>query len=299
MILLMVLVVVLILGLCFGSFVNALVWRLHQQETFREEIDVLMIKKNSPATTVKITKLKQQISDRSISTGRSMCTDCEHTLAWYDLLPLISWLSVGGKCRYCRKPISRQYPIVELLTAALFIASYSFWPKGFTTVGTFDFSIWIVALTVFMALAVYDFRWMILPNRLVYPLIGIAAFQRLAESFVFHAGVQALVNSLIASLIGGGIFYILYQISNGNWIGGGDVKLGYALGFFVGTPLQAILLLMLASAVGILAALPTVLTGRFKRNLQIPFGPCLLIACVILVLFGKSVVNWYTNLLVS
>ena len=121
--------------------------------------------------------------------------------------------------------------------------------------------------------------------------------QRLIDSFVFHTGLHSFVNSAIAALIGGGIFFVLYQLSDGNWIGGGDVKLGYALGFFVGTPLQGLLLLMLASIIGILGAIPTIFKSHFKRNLQIPFGPCLLLACAILVLYGTRIVQAYLNLL--
>lgn len=299
MILLMIIVALILLGLCFGSFVNAFVWRLHEQEELQDQLDELKSKKLSKLNDQKISKLQNKLRERSISTGRSMCTDCNHTLAWYDLLPVISWLSVLGKCRYCHKPISWQYPVVELITAVLFVISYVFWPQEFNALGIFNFSIWLTALTAFMVLAVYDFRWMILPNKVVYPLIALAATQRLVDTFIFSDSFQALIGAGIAAIIGGGIFYILYLLSDGNWIGGGDVKLGYALGFFVGDPFQALLLLVLASFIGLIGALPTVFSGRFKLNLQIPFGPCLLLACIILVLTGDTIVGWYMNLLIS
>ncbi len=289
MMLLMIIAVLIVLGLCFGSFVNAFVWRLHEQETIKEK-----------QATAKPTKSQSaKLKDLSIVNGRSMCTDCHHTLAWYDLIPVLSWLSVGGKCRYCRKQISWQYPIVELTTAALFVTSYVYWPQPLDAQGIFDLAIFLVTLIAFMAMTVYDFRWMILPNIIVYPLIVLTGVQRLVDTFVFGDTVLTLLLSVAASLIGGGIFYVLYQISDGNWIGGGDVKLGFSLGFLVATPLQAMLLLLIASLIGLLGALPAVFHGRFKRNLQIPFGPCLMAACFILVLFGQQIVRWYMNLLVA
>src|SRR5262245_41082320 len=100
-----------VFGLCWGSFVNAFVWRLHELETNKR-------------------LSKSQKKKLSILHGRSMCPDCHNELAWYDLLPVVSWLSLKGKCRYCGKPISWQYPFVEALTAALFVLSYVFWPYG-------------------------------------------------------------------------------------------------------------------------------------------------------------------------
>ena len=297
----MIIALLVVLGLCFGSFVNALVWRLHEQERYTTILDELQIGKQTKAKLAKSATLRAKVADLSITKGRSMCTDCGHTLAWYDLLPLFSWLAVGGRCRYCHKLISWQYPVVELLTAAIFVFSYAYWPQALIGQGIFDFAVWLIASTAFMALSVYDFRWMILPNVIVYPLMAVAFIQRLIDTVFFGAGVKALLLSFAAALIGGGVFYVLYQLSDGNWIGGGDVKIGFALGLFVGTPYLALLLLMLASMLGIIGALPAIVFGRMKlkRNLQIPFGPCLMAACFILVLFGAPLVLWYSRLLLG
>src|SRR5690606_2157613 len=105
----MIIIFLAILGLCVGSFVNALVWRLRMQESSGK---------------------KKSDRKMSISRGRSMCPHCRHELSAVDLVPVFSWLFLGGKCRYCRKPISKQYPLVELVTSILFIASYVFWPDA-------------------------------------------------------------------------------------------------------------------------------------------------------------------------
>lgn len=293
----MIIAVLLVLGLCFGSFVNALVWRLHEQEESKEQLEMLAQKKQTKSTKAAVYKLQHRLKELSISTGRSMCIKCNHTLAWYDLLPVFSWLSVGGKCRYCRKAISWQYPLVELATAALFILSYVFWPLELSGAGLVNFIIWIITLVAFMAMTIYDFRWMILPNGIVYPLILLTALQRVVDYVLFGSAWLTFLLSVAAALIGGGIFYILYQISAGNWIGGGDVKLGFALGFLVGTPIQALLLLLIASLLGLVGSIPALLQSKSKHKLQIPFGPFLMLACFILVLFGASVVRWYSNLL--
>src|SRR5436190_6666628 len=100
----MIFAVLAVLGLILGSFVNALVWRIHQQE---------LGKKNLP-----------------IVNGRSQCPHCHHVLAAKDLVPLFSWLYLRGKCRYCHQPISPMYPITELAMAAIFIILYAYWPGG-------------------------------------------------------------------------------------------------------------------------------------------------------------------------
>src|SRR5690348_8244818 len=107
------------LGLGLGSFVNALVWRLHEQELAEEEPKHKRAKGKARQLSAK---------ELSIVSGRSMCPDCHHELAPQDLIPVLSWLWLRGKCRYCSKPISWQYPLVELVTAALFIVSYLSWP---------------------------------------------------------------------------------------------------------------------------------------------------------------------------
>lgn len=295
---LMIFVALIVLGLCFGSFVNALVWRLHEQDELSAKLEALKSQKSTKAISAKIAKLQSQLPNLSISRGRSMCPDCQHSLAWYDLLPVVSWLSVGGRCRYCRKPISWQYPLVELTTVALYVISYRYWPEPLTGQGAFDFAIWLAVLTAFMALVIYDSRWMILPNKIIYPLLGLAVGQRIIDTVVFEAGWLALASSLAGALIGGGIFYLLFQVSNGKWIGGGDVKLGFALGLLVGDPMQAALVLFVASLLGLLGSVPALLSGKLRRDLQIPFGPFLMAGCFIVVLFGQSVVAWYMRFLI-
>lgn len=260
---------VVILGLAFGSFVNALVWRVHEQS-----------------------KSKKPAKDLSIMQGRSMCPACHHQLGALDLLPVVSWVMLKGKCRYCHKPISWQYPLVELFTAALFGFSYIFWPFGWSGLGIFQFVIWLSMLTGFMALAVYDIRWQILPNRIIYPLGALALVQAIVLAFG-HKDWHVILGALLGVLCLGGLFYVLFQVSGGKWIGGGDVRLGFVLGLLVGGPSQAILLLFIASLLGTVASLPVLAAKKPDLKRRVAFGPFLLAAGVIVYLFGASMVNWY------
>jgi len=221
-----------------------------------------------------------------------MCVYCGHMLAWYDLVPVLSWLSLGGKCRYCRKSISWQYPVVELVTAALFIVSYLHWQYGFDTQGIVQLGFWIVFLTGFVALVVYDLRWMLLPDRIVRPLQILAGVYLLFVAAISQ-DVQIVLGAIWGVLFSAGLFYVLFQVSAGKWIGGGDVKLAVVLGTLIGGPVNALLMLFIASVFGSLVGLPLMLLGKAKRNTRIPFGPFLILATIIVYLFGASLIDFY------
>ena len=139
----LVAIIVALYGLLIGSFINAFVWRLHEK--------------------------------KGIAHGeRSECPHCHHTLAARDLVPVISWFWLRGKCRYCRKQIHWQYPVVEVLTAGLFAwSAVILAPDSAETV--IKLGLWLVLLAMLIILAVYDTRWMILPNKIIFPGIGVAA----------------------------------------------------------------------------------------------------------------------------
>lgn len=276
-IVLMIVAFLLIVGLCLGSFVNALVWRLHEQEAGKE--------KHS----------KEYAGRLSIRKGRSMCPHCKHELSAKDLVPIVSWLSLRGKCRYCGKRISAQYPLVEAATALLFVGSYAWWPRPFDASEVVVFGLWLILLTGLMALLVYDLRWYLLPNRIVFPIGAIAALRAAVIIATADSPFKAFVNVVLAVLISGGIFYVLFQFSRGKWIGGGDVKLGAVLGLIVAGAGEGFLLLFVASLLGSLVSVPLLATKRLSRSSVIPFGPFLIVAAVIVVLFGSEVLNWYRD----
>lgn len=284
----MVIAVLVIVGLSLGSFVNALVWRLYIQQKSGYNVN--------RTSKFHIRKFNKRIGNEySILTGQSMCPNCLHTLAPLDLIPVLSWLILQGKCRYCHQQISWQYPIVELLVTVLFVISYIFWPLGFNAVGIFSFVLWLLFLTAFTALSVYDLHWYLLPNRIVYPLIVTVIFEVLVKAIIFDGGWSAIIRAVWGLLIVAGLFYLLNKASNGAWIGYGDVKLGIMLGLLIGGPFMALLLIFLASVLGSIVSIPLLLKKMAKATTQIPFGPFLLTSAVIVVLFGAHITDWYNS----
>ena len=274
----MIILVLVGLGLCLGSFVNALVWRLRQQLNDEGQPRKLSAKK------------RHQLS---IMRGRSMCPHCEHQLSAKDLLPVVSWVYVRGRCRYCAKPISWQYPLVELLTALLFVLSYVFWPLSWDAQGMLEFVLWLPLLAGLIALCIYDIKWLLLPNRVVYTLFGFVGGWVGMRIFVFDGGLDAVYSALWGLMLGGGLFYAIFTVSSGKWIGGGDVKLGWLLGLLVGGPLPSMLLLFIASLLGTLTSVPLLVSGRMSRKAPMPFGPFLIGAAFIVQIFGASMIAWY------
>jgi prepilin signal peptidase PulO-like enzyme (type II secretory pathway) len=229
--------------------------------------------------------------------GRSECTNCHHPLAAKDLVPVVSWLTLGGKCRYCHKPI-KDSPLVELSVPLLFIGSYVWWPWALQGGGLVRFIFWLAFLVSFVILAIYDLRWKLLPDKVVYPLVGLAIVQTLLLIIFYSAGISVLWGALVGALIISGGFYVLFQVSAGRWIGGGDVKLGMVLGILCGGAWQAVLLLFIASLAGTIVTTPLLLNKKLKAKATIPFGPFLLFAAIVVELFGAAIIRWYTHLIV-
>ncbi|QQS20356.1 prepilin peptidase [Candidatus Saccharibacteria bacterium] len=282
----MLLVILFGYGLIFGSFINALVWRLHEQGNKRIKSQQQGVKKPR----------KQVPEDYSILTGRSMCPQCHHTLAARDLVPVLSWLSLRGRCRYCQKPISAQYPLVELLTGVIFAVFYLGWPFSLIGLELVWFVYGLVYLVYFVALALYDFKWFLLPDKLVFPLISLAASEVVVTA-VWTESWRNLWLPVVGAGLFFGLFWVLYQVSAGKWIGGGDVKLAAALGFIAGGPLEAMMVLFVASFLGTLVSIPLLMQQKGGLRQHIPFGPYLLAGCFIVMLYGERILSWYNGLI--
>ena len=270
----MIIALLLILGVAWGSFVNALVTRLRHNTTTKKPTKKL-----------------------PITTGRSMCMQCQRTLAIKDLIPIVSWLTLRGRCRYCNSSIPDN-PLAEVLVPLLFVASFVLWPNPLEGVlPVIAFGLWLIAVVLLVALLIYDMRWMLLPNVLT---------RSLTLTAVMFVGVRAVSNSdsfaVAVSAIGGaiavgGLFYVLHRLSNGRWIGGGDVKLGIAVGLFVGSPLAGFMLVFIASLLGTLYALPSLLRQSRKLTTRVPYGPFLILATVVVMLLSSRVLDWYMDIL--
>jgi leader peptidase (prepilin peptidase)/N-methyltransferase len=280
-----------LLGIIFGSFVNALVWRTHEQSVIASNVDVHKGKESKAKGEKTLTA-----AELSIVRGRSMCPECHHTLAAKDLVPVLSWLWLRGKCRYCGAKI-QDSPLVELVTGALFVTSYVAWPYDFHGVALLQFVFWLAFLIGFVALAVYDLRWFLLPDKLVLPLTGLAVLQVIIVA-VWQHSLSSLWMPAFGAAIIFGLFWLLYQVSRGAWIGGGDVKLAIILGLLAGTPLRALAVIFFASLIGTIVSIPQLMKGRQGLTQRIPFGPSLLLATVIAVLWGARIGSWYQSLVI-
>ena len=242
-------------------------------------------------------KAKSQ-NDLSVLWGRSQCVRCGHRLAGRDLIPIFSWLSLRGRCRYCSKPISWQYPAVELIAGLVFVVSYLLWPVVLTDGKNLALFIsWLTASVGLLALAVYDFRWMLLPNRLIYPTLLVATAGRLIyiASLPDLDMLQSLLDWGLALLVTAGLFWLIHLISKGRWIGYGDVRLGLITGTILGTPSNGFLMIFTASVLGTLYVLPAIARHKTTIGTRIPFGPFLILATFLVLLFGDPVIGWYTD----
>lgn len=250
------------IGLCLGSFVNAAVWRIKHK--------------------------------KDLVFARSECTKCHYTLQWFDLIPVVSWMLLKGHCRKCKKPISSQYPLVELGVAAFFVASLAFWPYGFDSVNNLlQFAIWLLSGVGLAILFVYDIRWLILPDRVVMPLIGLGAGMTILKALEAKDLGGFLVDVAGSLVILSGFYLILYVYSKGKWIGFGDIKLGIALALLLASWQLSLLAFFLANLIGTLFFAPALSMGKIDRSAHIPFGPFLIIGFLIAGLFGQSIIEYY------
>jgi prepilin signal peptidase PulO-like enzyme (type II secretory pathway) len=254
-----------VFGLCFGSFASATVWRLHKK--------------------------------KDIVNDRSECEACHHKLAWYDLIPLVSWLTLKGRCRYCKKQVRAELPLTELLMAVLFVGSYMVWPYSLEVFGgQVLFGLWLVALVLLVILFIYDLKWLLLPDKVVFPLIGVGLLMAIVRTTMSPDVVGSLLGNLYAMVILSGLYLVLFVVSRGKWVGFGDVKLGLFLGLGLGEWQLAFLSLFLANFLGCIIVVPGMLLGKLTRTSRVPFGPFLIAGFLVTVLWGQRLIDWYLGL---
>lgn len=247
---------VFLFGLAIGSFLNAVIYRL-------------------------------EVGGNIIS-DRSRCPHCGHILAWYELLPLLSFVIQRAHCRACRGKISWQYPLVETATALLFVLAWRHLPVYWRGA---ELAYLFFVLSSLVALFVFDLKQYIIPNRIMYPLIA-AALLHAWWSKGFMPGAHPLWSAFGAS----GFFLFLYLISKGEWIGFGDVKYGIFMGLFLGFPL-ILIAFFFSYCIGALISAFLLLRKHMALKSQIPFGPFLVSGTLIAYFWGREIIQWYLNIL--
>ena len=286
-------ILIFLFGLCIGSFLNVLIERLPHEESIR---------------------------------GRSRCPKCNHDLSWRDLIPIFSFLILGGKCRYCGKKISFQYPIIEAITGLLFLLIVYENKVIFSTVyhfidghpqsGSLLFALYLFSITAcLIVIFVSDFKYFIIPNQIIYALILITVawilsinYFGLQNLFLCHSheskNLINIINSgsriecemiswlnlLLSSIIAGGFFLSMILVSKGTWMGIGDAKMAFWMGLFLGWP-KVFVALFLAFMAGGIIGIILILTGKKNLKSPIPFGTFLALATFVVMVFGERLLE--------
>lgn len=268
----------LIFGLIVGSFLNCAIYRLEENKSFLK--------------------------------GRSFCPHCKHNLNWQDLIPIFSFLMLKGKCRYCKKKISLQYPLVEIATALLFLLIFNFEFRILNKILIFNFEnilttfYFLLVFCLLIIIFVYDLKHYIIPDKVLLPAIGITFLYRFFEILEFDnwsfignwslgiGNFKALFNSLSAAFGGGLFFLVIFIIAKGKWLGFGDIKLVFLIGLFLGFP-NILVALFLAFLIGAIIGIGLILAKKKTLKSELPFGPFLVGSTIIALFFGQNLIDWY------
>ncbi len=291
----LILIIVFIFGTAIGSTINALVYRLRNQLPFRR--------------------------------ARSMCPNCKHQLSILDNIPLVSFVILGGRCRYCHEPISIQYPLVELGTGLLFAATFfQYFGLDNLTLGLVDsiaLASQLIFITFLVILLVYDLKFMEIPDKVVLPAIVIAvilgalkiglsvkAFRDLTARLQFGPQLLAdpkfiqthtmeiaspILYGALAGLVLAGIFYAIVYLSNERAMGGGDIKLAIFLGLVIPWP-HLVTAMYIGFAFGAVVGIGLVLSRKKQMRQLIPLAPFLVTGVLATMFMGDSLFRWFLTL---
>ncbi len=244
-----------IFGLIIGSFLNVVIYRMPRKLSL-----------SSPR--------------------RSYCPKCEKTLAWSDNIPVLSWTFLRGRCRYCKVPISGQYPLVELLSGFAAAASLIYYGPTLTAAIVYLLTATLIAITFI------DFEFKIIPNRISYPGMTIGLLMGIATQFYGPFAfplTQSPLDSLLGMIAGGGFFWAIgalyYLFTKRVGLGGGDIKLMGMTGAILGLGSVAPTI-FIGSLLGSVVGIALMVIGKGGRQTEIPFGPWLSLGAIVY-MFGN------------
>lgn len=236
----------LVLGFSVGSFLNVLIYRIPKRESIL---------------------------------GRSYCDNCKKKLLWYDLIPLVSFVYLKGKCRFCKRKINFSIPLIELATAILFVLTFLKFPI------IADFNLWFFLFFLSSLIVIFftDLEDGIIPDKIIFPLFFL--------SLIYTVLTPNLLSHFLSFVIVFITFLLIDFLTRGKGLGLGDVKLMAIFGLIFGFP-KVIIPLYLAFLTGAIVSLILVLWGkkRFHED-TIPFGPFLVIGGIIGVFMGEQLVS--------
>lgn len=273
------LLLVLVFSLCVGSFLNVVIYRLPQmmERSWQQEYQQYF----QPDTALPAT------APFNLAVPRSRCPHCQRQLTALDNIPLLSYLCLAGKCRYCAAPISRRYPLVELGTALLSVLVA--WQTGATSLGL----LYLLVTWALVALSAIDIDRMLLPDQITLPLLWLALLAAVAGISRVSADT-ALIGAACGYLALWSVFWGFKLLTGKDGMGYGDFKLLALFGALLGWQ-QLPLIILLSSLVGaVIGSLLLTLQGRSKSS-AIPFGPYIAAAGWIAMLWGQDITHWYVS----
>lgn len=268
------LICIFVLGLIVGSFVNVIGMRYN--------------------------------SGMSFVSGRSKCFHCNSTLSWYELIPVFSFIFLRGKCKTCGSPISIQYPFMEVLTGLIFtliaLRQINLWPmyEGIQhglLLSTLFGVYYAIVFGILLVIAIYDISHKIIPDKLVYSFIVLSILRFAAFAYCKHFNLTTLdLVDLSTPFILFVVFASLWFFSSGRWMGFGDAKLVFGIGFFSGFVL-GVGTVVLAFWIGALFGVFTLIKAKFSNDsdttlhTEIPFAPFLILAMILVFFTGIDVMG--------
>ncbi len=242
----------------------------------------------------------RSVKGESWVAGRSKCEHCNKQIRWYDNVPLLSFMLLKGKCRWCKTPISITHPVVEFLTGTLLV----WWYLG----GTFFFRLtqqpfhyvqplfWLIVGFLLVFIFVADTLYMIIPDEAVGVLLFLTLLYRISLSLSGVMQPLDFVKTILGAMICGGFFFFLWWITKGKGMGLGDVKFAVPFALLLGWP-NFIIGVFVSFLLGAGVAVVLLLLKKKKMKQVIPFGPFLVMGLVLTLVWGSNMLHWYLQYL--
>ena len=223
--------------------------------------------------------------NKGIVAGRSFCPSCKNKIQWFDNIPILSFVLLKGKCRHCKNIISLQYLIVELISSVSFVTIYYFFGLTFTT-------LLLLILSVFFIIIFFiDLKHYIIPDVLTFPLMIIGfvkSFDPNLNTSIFPNYLHSLIGGIFGYLIIWSIIYFYKKLRNKEGMGLGDAKLMAVVGFWFGW-VSIPFTIFISSVVALIIVFPSLINQSRKMSSEIPFGPYIIIGCVLYVAFANQI----------
>lgn len=267
-----------VLGVLVGSFLNVVILRLPARMAASWEQEAR-----------EILQLDDEVEPLppGIVRVRSHCPQCKHALSVMDNIPLVSWLLLKGRCRYCQAKISIQYPIVELLTGVLSAVIVWRMGPGLAALAGLVFT-WLL-----IALSGIDFRTQLLPDQMTFPLLWLGLLLSLLPMFV--PATTAIVGAALGYLSLWSVYWVFKLLTGKEGMGHGDFKLLAALGAWMG-PGSLLPIVLMSSLIGAIVGVALIMMRKQDRNIPMPFGPFIAAAGWVWFIAGNNLLNGYLHL---